>query len=146
MDIKGVVSLDFMLASFMIILIIPCILSIAMIRMDTVESADQMVSARTLTENVAETIDLVYSGGEGCSAVYCMPLKIKDIRYTLTVHPTEVVIVFNGKMGGSHHSWVGIYDGSGFRSNYNLESGVCYNISNVKIDNQNVLIFHKIKK
>lgn len=147
MDIKGVVSIDFIFASLMILIIIPSVVSIAEVRMGTAESVEQIVIARTLTENIAETIDTVYSGGEGCYIILQMPPKIADNNYTLTVHPTEVVIVFNGKMGSSHHNQIRLYDNYGrYRSKFPLEPGGYYNISNVKIDDANVLIIKKIRK
>ena len=65
MDRNGWVSIDFILAFLIIILTIPSITSIISDRLDTANSVREIGEAHILEENVAGTIEMVYSGGPG---------------------------------------------------------------------------------
>ena len=69
----GWASIDF-IAAFMIILVtIPGIIAIIEERVDTANRVQEIAEAKVLSENIAERIEMVYSGGNGCSITYKMP-------------------------------------------------------------------------
>jgi hypothetical protein len=72
----GWVSIDFMVASMIILLIIPGIVAISEDRVNTANSVNEIAKARVLSDNLAETIEMVYSGGDGCSIIFKMPANI----------------------------------------------------------------------
>ncbi len=101
MEQKGWVSIELLLVTFIVILTIPNIISIIQVRMDAVASTREIVDARVLSETIAETIEAVYTGGEGHHIFIKMPSNIDNNSYTVNVNSQGVFFRFNNMMGVS---------------------------------------------
>jgi hypothetical protein len=144
MDKSGWVSIDFMIAFMIIILTIPSVTAIISDRFDTVNSVREITEAKILEENVAGIIEMVYSGGIGCSYTLKMPSKIENKSYSLKIDQSGVHVMFMNNIGTSFMTPMKITDGK-YYSNIILEPDVTYNISNIKFgDNYNGIIIKKI--
>lgn len=144
MDTNGWVTIDFVVAFTIIILTIPGITAIIGDRVDTVNSVHDVVEAKILEENIAEKVQMVYSGGEGCSIIFRMPSKIATKSYHLTINSSGVYVMFKNNIGTAFITRMKITDDK-FRTNIQLEPNKTYNISNIKYDdNYNAIIIKKI--
>jgi C4-type Zn-finger protein len=137
MDNNGWLSTDFMIASVIIILTIPGIISIIEDRINTVNSFQEMIEAKILAENIAETIDMVYSGGSGCSIIFRMPPTISNKKYFLKINSSGVYIKLKGKMA---YAYIPNLDIS---MNENIQANNVYNISNIQNTSNNKHIIIK---
>ena len=142
MDRNGWVSIDFILAFMIIILTIPSITSIISDRIDTANSVRETGEAHILEENVAGTIEMVYSGGPGCSYILKMPLKIANKPYKFTINSSGVYVRFKNNIGTAFITKMRITDGK-YSSNIILEPNRTYNISNIKHDDNGIEIIIK---
>ncbi len=131
MNNNGWVTIDFIIASTIIFLTIPSIVAIIGDRLDTVEMTRELAEGRILAENIAGTIQIVYSGGEGCSYVYRMPGSISKKPYKLTVNSSGVYIRFKNNIGKAFITSIPITNGK-YVSNILLEPNKAYNFSNIK--------------
>ena len=144
MDKSGWVSIDFMIAFMIIILTIPSVTAIISDRIDTVNSVREITEAKILEENVAAIIEMVYSGGFGCSYTLKMPSKISTKSYSLKIDPSGVHVMFMNNIGTSFMTPIMITDGK-YYSNIILDPDVTYNISNIKFgDNYNGISIKKM--
>ncbi len=139
MNNNGYVSIDFMVATIIILLTIPSITAIIEDRISTTNSIQEMGEAKTLAENVAGKFEMVYSGGEGCSIIFKMPASISNNPYHLTVNSKGVYIRFKGKVGTVFLTPMRISNGP-FRSEIVLESNKIYKISNIKNEHYSTYI------
>lgn len=142
MDKNGWVSIDFLMASLLILLTIPSLISIIEDRINTVNSVDEISEARVLAENLAEDIEMVYSGGRGCSIIFKLPAKVSDKHYKITINSTGVYVSFLGKIGTAHITPMTISNGK-YDSYLLLEQNKTYNISNIKDEHDRMKIIIK---
>ncbi len=126
MDDNAWVSVDFMVASFILILTIPGIIAIVEDRVSTANSIQEMSEAKVLAENMAETIEMVYSGGEGCSIIYKMPKNISDKKFNIKINSSGVYIKFKSKIACAYIAPIQIYPDT------NIDPNKTYNISNMR--------------
>lgn len=139
MDNNGWISIDFIIASMIIILTIPGIISIVEDRINTVNSFQEMVEEKILAENIAETIDMVYSGGNGCSITFKMPPTISNKKYFIKINSSGVYIKLKGKMA---YAYIPNLDIS---MNENIQANNTYNISNIQnTSNKNHIIIKRV--
>lgn len=131
MDKNGWVSIDFLMASLLILLTIPSLVSIIEDRINTVNSVHEVAEARVLAENLAENIEMVYSGGKGCSIVFKLPATVSNKHYKITINSTGVYVRFSGKIGTAYITPLTISNGK-YDSYVLLEPNKTYNISNIK--------------
>jgi hypothetical protein len=144
MDNSGWVSIDFMIAFMIIILTIPSLTAIISDRIDTVNSVREITEAKILEENVAGIIEMVYSGGCGCSYTLKMPSKIATKPYYIKIDPSGVHVMYMNNIGTSFMNPIKITDGKSHTNIY-LEPDVTYNISNIKFrDSYNSITIKKI--
>ncbi len=144
MDRNGWVTIDFMIAFMIIILTIPSITAIISDRIDTANSVREIVEARILDENIAGVIEMVYSGGLGCSIIFKMPPKIVNKSYYVTINSSGVYVMFKNNIGKAFITPIEITDGK-HRSNILLVPNKTYNISNIKYgEYYNGIIIKKI--
>ncbi|MDI6643489.1 MAG: hypothetical protein QME14_00395 [Methanobacteriaceae archaeon] len=68
-------------------------------RIETVKTTEKLAHARNLAENIAKTINLVYSGGNGHSININLPKKVGDSNYRIRVNSSGVYITVDGMMG-----------------------------------------------
>lgn len=128
----GWVSVDFMVASLIIILTIPGLVSIAGENINTANSVHKIAKAKIITDNVAQSIEMVYSGGTGCSIIYKMPSNIDNKPYNFKVNSSGAYMKVDDLMGSTFISsmklstteWVD-------RSDVQMQADETYNISNI---------------
>jgi len=99
MDQVGTFSLDFILAISLFFIIITSMINVVNDRLDTVKTTEKLAHARNLAENIARTINLVYSGGNGHSIKINLPKKVGDSSYRIRVNSSGVYIMVDGMMG-----------------------------------------------
>jgi hypothetical protein len=144
MDMNGWVTIDFMVAFTIIILTIPSITAIISDRVDTSNSVHELVEAKILEENIAEIVEMVYSGGVGCSIIFKMASKIANKPYSLTINSSGVYVMLKNNIGTVFITPMKMTDGK-FYTNILLEPNKTYNILNIKYrDNYNGIIIKKI--
>lgn len=136
MDKNGWLNVDFMVAFMIIMLTIPSITAIISDRVETVNSVRELAEARILEDNIAGIIEMVHSGGLGCSYTLKLPSKIRNKTYCLTINSTGVYIMFKNHKGTEFITPIRITDGK-YYSNILLEPNTSYNISNIKSGNKN---------
>lgn len=101
MDSKGIITVELIFSSMVLMILIGCILSIVSERMDTVSSTDELGKARMTAENVAEAINKAYSGGNGQIITLNLPATINKKEYKLKVNSSGVFILIDGNIGKS---------------------------------------------
>ena len=142
MDRNGWVSFDFLMASLLILLTIPSVVSIIEDRINTVNSIQEVSEARVLAENLAENIEMVYSGGIGCSIVFKLPATLSNKHYKVRINSTGVYVIFLGKIGTAFITPLTISNGK-YDSYALLEPNKTYNISNIKDEHDRMKIIIK---
>jgi hypothetical protein len=140
----GWVSVDFMVASLIIILTIPGLVSIAGENLNTANSVHKIAKAKLLTDNVAQAIEMVYTGGSGCSIIYKMPSNIDNKPYYFKINKSGAYIRVDGLMGSTFISSMKLsttewYD----QSEVQMHADTIYNISNRMDANGNTHIIIK---
>jgi hypothetical protein len=144
MDQHGWVTIDFMIAFTIIILTIPSMIAIIGDRIDNANSIREITEARILVENIATIVEMVYSGGVGCSYIVKMPAKIGNKPYSIKINSSGVYVRFNNNIGTAFITPMRISEGR-FHSNILLEPNKTYNISNIEnINNYNEINIEKI--
>ncbi|MFY9637586.1 MAG: hypothetical protein WAK14_02150 [Methanobacterium sp.] len=91
---------------------------------------------------MAQDIEMVYSGGRGCSIIFKLPAKVSNKHYKITINSTGVYISFLGKIGTSHITPMTISNGK-YDSYVLLEPNKTYNISNIKDEHDRMKIIIK---
>jgi hypothetical protein len=134
MDRNGWVTIDFMIAFMIIILTIPSITAIISDRIDTANSIREVTESRILVENIAGKVEMVYSGGLGCSYTLKMPPKIGNKPYYLKINSSGVYIRFKNNIGTAFITPMKL-SVAGYHSDILLEPGKTYNISNIRYKN-----------
>ncbi len=102
LDCNGIISVDFIFATLVILIIIGSIASIIDERMDAVSSTEEFSNGRMALEYVAESINMVYSGGNGQSTVISLPRVINNDNYEIRVNSSGVFILLGGVIGRSY--------------------------------------------
>ena len=144
MDRNGWVTIDFIFAFIIIIITIQGLTAIIDDRIDTANSVHEVVEAKILEENIAEIVEMVYSGGMDCSIIFKMPSKIATKPYRLTINSSGVYIMFKNNIGTAFITRMKITDDK-FATNIQMEPNRTYNISNIRYnDHYNVIIIKKI--
>jgi hypothetical protein len=96
MDSRGILTVDLIFASIILLMIVSGILSVVSERIDSASSTDEFGNSRMITENVAEAINKVYSGGNGHATTLSLPAKISDKNYNIKVNSSGIYILIDG--------------------------------------------------
>ncbi|MGZ7096722.1 MAG: hypothetical protein ACXVHU_09655 [Methanobacterium sp.] len=132
-DNRGIITVELIFASIIILIIIAGIISVISERMDAVTSTDELGKARMTSENVAEAINKVYSGGNGQSITFNLPANISDESYYIRVNSSGVYIFIDGMIGKSFINPRKItYSDKLIESNVYMNRNRSYLIKNVK--------------
>jgi len=99
MDNQGIMTVDLIFATLLIVILIGSIITIISERMDASSQIEELGKARITAENVAEVINNVYSGGSGHSATINLPDNIAGKDYYLNVNSSGVYITVDGMIG-----------------------------------------------
>ena len=90
------------MASLIILIIISSVISVINERMEAASSIDEFGNARMTSEKVAETINKVYSNGNGHSISLNLPPNINNQKYEIKVNSSGVYIFIGGMVGKSY--------------------------------------------
>lgn len=100
MDEQGMLSVDLLFATFILVIIIGSTAMLISDRVDTVDESQRLVEARALAENVAGAIDQVYAGGEGQAIKIKMPQMLnEDTNYRIRVNSSGVLVTTINRRG-----------------------------------------------
>jgi hypothetical protein len=136
------VNIDFVISMFILLVILGSVLSIAGGRLETVEKAEEMIQARSVSEKVASAIEEVYSGGEGHQVEIKMPRDIKGSYYQVNVNQTGVLVEVGGWNAYSYSFQKKISSYNSNQSEVTLLPNRTYTFRNVKEGYSNkVVIF-----
>ena len=100
-DNNGIVTAEFILASLIVLIIISSVISVIFERMETASTMDELGNARMICEKVAETINKVYSSGDGHTITLNLPSNISNQKYEIKVNSSGVYIFIEGMVGKS---------------------------------------------
>lgn len=100
MDQHGTISIDLLLTTFIFLLIIGYTITLISDRFTTVDQSKELVEARSLAENIANSINQAYSGGNGHKVKIKMPAQIQhNYTYHVQVNSTGVLVIFGNRRG-----------------------------------------------
>ncbi|SCG85537.1 putative protein [Methanobacterium congolense] len=137
----GSVSVDFILSTMVFLMVLTSLVAMVEDRMDSAEDAEELGTGRMMVEYVAETVDSVYSGGNGHSAVITLPPSINGDPYTITLISGAVFMDVHG-LRGQAVMFPGAISGNEFK----MYSSRSYNISNIqKSENYSEIVVKEIK-
>lgn len=144
----GNLSVDFMFSIFLFLLILGGLTFLIADRYDMVEGTQELAQSKNIVEEIAYTINQVYSGGEGHSISLYLPPNINNKEYKVTVNSTGVIIKLEGRRG-----WALIVP-KRFSNTISLESstinmlpGRNYQVLNMKDENGfNWIVIKEIKE
>jgi len=143
-DQIATVSIDFVISMFLLMVILVSILSLAEGRLETVEKAEEMVQARSISEKVASAIEETYSGGEGHEVEIQMPLDIKGSYYQVYVNQSGVMVEVGGWNAHSYSFQKKISNYSSNQSKVTMLPNRTYIIRNVKEECRNMVVIFGI--
>lgn len=138
MENQGALSIDLLLTTFIFLLIMGYAVTLISDRFTTVDQSQELVEARSLAENIANSINQAYSGGDGHRVKIKMPAQIQhNYTYHVQVNSTGVLVIFGNRMG------IAYIIPKKFSSKYNtlesskimLDPGKDYDIINKKDEN-----------
>jgi hypothetical protein len=101
MDSRGIITIDLIFASLILLVIVGGILSVVSERMDAVSSTDELGNARMIGENTAEAINKAYNGGDGHAITLSLPANISDKNYDIKVNSSGIFVLVDGMIGKS---------------------------------------------
>lgn len=133
MKSEGWISADILLASLVTVILLTSMVTVIEERIDTANSISQAVEARILGENLAETIESTYIGGEGFSTTYQSPRKISNQNYIVVINSSGLCIYIDGKFCYTYLTLMRI-SGSNYPTEFKviIKPDKTYNITNVK--------------
>ncbi|WP_414468937.1 hypothetical protein [Methanobacterium sp. ACI-7] len=102
MDKRGIITVDLIFATLVILLVSGGLLTVVSERMDGVSNTEKLGNARMTAESVAESINKVYSGGNGHQITLNLPDKISNSTYEIKVNSSGVFVLIDGMIGKSY--------------------------------------------
>ena len=102
MDNQGIMTVDLIFATLLIIIVAGSIITVVSDRMDTASQTEELTKARMTADNVAEAINKVYSGGTGHSMTVNLPDNITDKNYYINVNSSGVYVTIGGMIGKAY--------------------------------------------
>ncbi|MGB9978012.1 hypothetical protein [Methanobacterium sp.] len=102
MDRRGIITIDLIFATLLIIIVAGSIITVISERMDTISQTEELSKARMTANNIAEAINKVYSGGTGHSINISLPDNITDKNYYINVNSSGVYVTIGGMIGKAH--------------------------------------------
>ena len=138
---EGVISVDLIFSFIMIFMLLTGMWGIVSDRVDMASESEKLAQTRNLAENVASTINKVYSGGCGHEMTLDLPKTIKNANYyLLKVNNGGVYIKTDGMMGKAGICPVLIVDGEMKQKEIIMLPGKRYKIRNVPGNDGKTLI------
>ena len=102
MDNQGIMTVDLIFATLLIIIIAGSIITVISDRMNGVSQAEELTKARMTADNIAEAVNKVYSGGTGHSVNVNLPENITDKKYYVNVNSSGVYVIIDGMIGKAY--------------------------------------------
>ena len=102
MDNRGVMVVDLIFATLLIIIVAGSIITVVSDRIDTASQTEELSKARMTANNVAESINKVYSSGTGHFANISLANNITGKEYFMEVNSSGVYVTIGGMMGKAH--------------------------------------------
>lgn len=132
MDSRGVMTVDLIFATLLIIIVAGSIITIVSDRMDTVSGTEEVGKARMTAESIAEVINKVYSSGTGHSQTISLPGNITNKNYYVHVNSSGVYITIEGMIGKAHIAPNKISGSNSLQeTQITMNNGASYTIKNV---------------
>ncbi len=136
MDSRGIINIELLFCSLIIILLL--IASLPMIKgnIDSNMQIDESQEGRTLLNHIANSINEVNSKEYGFNRKVHLPNSINGNYYSILVRSNEVILEFNNKKGKSNINPINLVD----RNNKTMEgvqlfSGGSYLIKKTLVNN-----------
>ena len=102
MDNRGVMAVDLIFATLLIIIVAGSIITVVSDRIDTASQAEELSKARMTANNIAEAINKVYSSGTGHSVNISLPNNITDKEYYINVNSSGAYVTIGGMIGKAY--------------------------------------------
>ena len=100
MDCFGSLSVDFIFATFMVLIMVGGMSNLVLDRFNMVDESKELVEARSLAEGISGSIDQVYAGGNGHYIKISTPPVIgKNSNYRVMVNSSGVQVRLEGRRG-----------------------------------------------
>lgn len=104
MDVKGYISVDFLLSTFIFMIVLVSVITIVEGRFEMVLTAEEAAEERMIVEMVAGIIESTYAAGEGHQMIINMPESVKvsgvkGLDYVVKVRTSEILIQVEGRNG-----------------------------------------------
>lgn len=139
---RGSMSVDLTFATLVMLLMLTSLTGLIDDRMHGADDAKELGNARMIIENVAETVDSVYAGGSGHSAVITLPPSVNGKNYMVTLKSSGAFIDVGGLRGKACMVPKAI---AGANSEFEMHPQRTYNISNVKKGkDQNEIVIREV--
>ncbi|MGB9937159.1 MAG: hypothetical protein ACPK7O_05515 [Methanobacterium sp.] len=101
MDKRGIITVDLIFASLVLLIIIGSLLTVVSQRMDGFSNTEKLGKARMTAESTAESINKVYAGDNGHQITLNLPDKIANSNYNIKINSSGVFVFIDGMMGKS---------------------------------------------
>lgn len=98
-DQQGILSADFLLSFFILIILIIGILNITFQRLDMVNTSEDLIEARLLADKISIALNQAYSGGNGTDILVTLPAVLNQKNYQVMVNSSGVYVKIGGKKG-----------------------------------------------
>ncbi|MBQ2962293.1 hypothetical protein [Methanobrevibacter sp.] len=123
MDSKGIINIELLFCTLIIILVL--IINLPMIEenLDSNLEIDENSEGRLLLNHVSDSINEVNSKEYGFNKKIRLPESINGYHYSILVNNREVIIEFNNKKGKSYINPIKLVDGN----NKTMENVQLYN-------------------
>lgn len=136
----GSVSADLLLSTMVFLMVLTSLVAMVEDRVDSVKDAEELGTGRMMAEDVAETVDSVYSGGNGHSVVITLAPSINGAPYTITLESGAVFIDVGGLRGQA-----ALFPGAISGNTFKMYPSRKYNISNTqKSENYSEIVVREI--
>jgi uncharacterized membrane protein len=102
MDDQGVITIELIFVTMMMLIVVASIITAISERMDAAAETRELGTARMIAESVSEAINKVYSCGNGHMLKVTLPPHIEDKSYKITVNSGGVFIELDGMIGKAY--------------------------------------------
>lgn len=123
MDSRGIINIELLFCTLIIILLLIAILPMIDLNIDSSMQINENSQGRFLLNHVSNSINEVNSKEYGFNKRLCMPDSINGNHYSVLVNGNEVILEFNKKKGKSNINPIRLVD----HNNKTIESVQLFN-------------------
>lgn len=103
MESQGIISVDLLIATFMVMIMVGIMSFLILDRFNMADETQELAEARSLAENIAEAINQAYAGGNGHTIKITTPPQLNNNRnYKIMVNSSGVLVKMGGRRGIAH--------------------------------------------